>query len=73
MHELRLGHGEDEGQRRRLFGCARSAPVSTDRTNQRGKGRTEGCPELRVMRQNLPRERARQGLNNNRGTGDELW
>jgi hypothetical protein len=27
------------------FGYARSAPVSADRTKQRGKGQTEGCTE----------------------------
>jgi hypothetical protein len=38
-------------------GCARSAPVSTDRANQGGKRQTEGCPELWVMRRCLPRPR----------------
>jgi hypothetical protein len=36
-HERRLGRGEDAGRRRRLSGCARSAPVSANRTNLRGR------------------------------------
>jgi hypothetical protein len=42
--------------------------VSTDRATQRGEGRTEGCPKLRVMRRSLPTEQARRGLNDGRGT-----
>jgi hypothetical protein len=48
-------------------GCARSAPVSVDRANYGGKRQPEGCPDLRVMRQCLPRPRTRQGLNSGRG------
>jgi hypothetical protein len=50
------------------FGCARSTPMSADRANQRGKGQTEGCPELRVMQWLLSRQRMRRGLNGGRGT-----
>ena len=45
----------------------KNAPVSADEANQRGKGQTEGCPELRVMWRTLPRQRTRQGLNGGRG------
>jgi hypothetical protein len=68
MHERKLGRGKDAGRRRQLSGCARSAPVNADRANQRRKGRTKGYPELRVMRQSLPRERARCRLNNGHRT-----
>jgi hypothetical protein len=33
-----------------------------------GEGRTEGCPELWVMRRSLLRQRTRWGLNDSRGT-----
>jgi hypothetical protein len=49
-------------------GYARSAPVSVDQANHRGKRQTEGCPELRVMRPCLPRPWTRRGLNDGRGT-----
>jgi hypothetical protein len=42
------------GRRRRGSGCARIAPVSVDRTKQRGEGHTEGCPEQLTARQNSP-------------------
>jgi hypothetical protein len=45
MHECKLGHDEGAGRRRQLSCCARSAPVSAGRANQRGRGQTEGCPE----------------------------
>jgi hypothetical protein len=44
-HERKLGCGKDAGQRHRLSGCARSAPVSAGRANQRGRGQPEGCPK----------------------------
>jgi hypothetical protein len=40
------------GRRRWGSGCARIAPVSADRTNQREKGHTEGCPEQLTARRN---------------------
>jgi hypothetical protein len=45
---------EATGRRQRGFGCARIAPVSADRTNQRGEGHTDGCPEQLTARRNLP-------------------
>jgi hypothetical protein len=68
MHDRKLGRGEDVGRRRRLSGCARSAPVNADWANQRRKGRTKGRPELWVIRWSLSRERARHGLNNGHRT-----
>jgi hypothetical protein len=68
-HEQWSGHGEGTGRRWRSYG---SEPVSVDQANQRGKGRTKGCPEMWVMWRSLPRERARRGLNDGRGTGGKL-
>jgi hypothetical protein len=51
-HERRPGHGKDAGQRH--WNC-NSEPVSVDQANQRGRGRTEVCPGLRVIRRKLPR------------------
>jgi hypothetical protein len=42
------------GQRRRDSGCAKIAPVSVDRTKQRGRGHTEGSPEQLTARRSLP-------------------
>jgi hypothetical protein len=47
-------HKDTMGRRRRGSGCARIAPVSADRTKQRGEGHTEGCPEQLIARQNSP-------------------
>jgi hypothetical protein len=52
-HERRPGHGEDTGRWQQSCG---SEPVSVDQANQRGRGRTEGRPELRVTRRSLPRQ-----------------
>jgi hypothetical protein len=42
------------GRRRRDSGCAKITPVSADRTQQRGKGHTEGCPEQLTVRRSSP-------------------
>jgi hypothetical protein len=42
------------GRRRRGSGCARIAPVSADRTKQRGEGHTQGCLEQLTARRNSP-------------------
>jgi hypothetical protein len=42
------------GRRRRGSGYTRIAPMSTDRTNQRGEGHTKGCPEQLTARRNSP-------------------
>jgi hypothetical protein len=54
------------------FGCTGKTPVSADRANQRGSGRTERCPELLTARRNSSRQRARRGLDGGRGTGGGL-
>jgi hypothetical protein len=46
VHERWPGRGEGTG--RRWWSCG-SEPMSVDQANQRWKGRTERCPELRVM------------------------
>jgi hypothetical protein len=48
------GRRDLTGQRRRGFGCTKIAPVSADRTQQRGKGHTEGCPEQLTVRRSSP-------------------
>jgi hypothetical protein len=58
-HERCPRHGEGTGRRR--WSCG-SEPVSADLANQRGRGRTEGRPGLRVIRWSLPRQRTWQGL-----------
>jgi hypothetical protein len=55
-HKRRQGHGENTGRRRRSYD---SEPVSADRANQRGRGRTEGRPGLWVIRWSLPWQRTR--------------
>jgi hypothetical protein len=42
------------GRRRQGSGCTRIALVSADRTNQRGEGHTEGCPEQLTAKRNSP-------------------
>jgi hypothetical protein len=57
------------GRRQRGSGCARIAPVSTDRTNQRGEGHTEGCLEQLTARRNSPWHGTRRGHDGDRRTG----
>jgi hypothetical protein len=45
---------DSTGRRRRGSGCTKIAPVSADRTQQRGKGHTEGCPEQLTVRRSSP-------------------
>jgi hypothetical protein len=45
---------DSTGRRRRGSGCVKIAPVSVDRTQQRGKGHTEGCPEQLTVRRSSP-------------------
>jgi hypothetical protein len=60
--------GGTSGQRRRGSGYARTAPVSSDRANQRGGGHTERCPEQLMARRNSPRQRTGRGRNGDRRT-----
>jgi hypothetical protein len=41
----RRRHRDAAGRRWQSSGCARTTLVSVDRTDQRGRGHTEGCPE----------------------------
>jgi hypothetical protein len=50
----RRRHKDTMGRRRRGSGCAKIALLSVDRTNQRGEGHTEGCPEQLTARRNSP-------------------
>jgi hypothetical protein len=45
---------DSTGRRRRDSGCAKTALVSTDRTKQRVRGCTEGCPEQLTVRRSSP-------------------
>jgi hypothetical protein len=47
-------HKDATSRRWRGFGCAKVAPVSVDRTQQRGKGHTKGCPVQLTERWNSP-------------------
>jgi hypothetical protein len=57
------------GRRRWGSGCARIAPVSADRTKQRGEGHTEGCPEQLTVRQNSSWHRTGHRRDGDRRTG----
>jgi hypothetical protein len=52
--EQRQRHKDTTGRRRWGSGCARIAPVSVDRTNQRREGHTDGCLEQLTARRNSP-------------------
>jgi hypothetical protein len=65
-HEWHRRHGEDTGRRRQS--CDHKL-VSVNQANQRGRGQTEGRPELRVTRQSLPRQQARRAANGGGRTG----
>jgi hypothetical protein len=57
------------GRHRRGSDCARIAPVSVDRTKQRGEGHTEGCPEQLTARRNSPWHGTGRGRDDGRITG----
>jgi hypothetical protein len=57
------------GQRRWGFGYAKIAPVSADRTQQKGKGHTEGCPKQLTARRSSPWHWAGRGRDGGRRTG----
>jgi hypothetical protein len=65
----RRGCGEASGRLWRTPAARENTPVSVDRANPRGWGRTERCLELLTARQNSPRQRAQHGLDGGRGTG----
>jgi hypothetical protein len=50
----RRRHRDATRQRRRDSGCVKIAPVSANRTKQRGRGHIEGCPEQLTARQSSP-------------------
>jgi hypothetical protein len=45
---------DSTGRRRRGDGCTKIALVSANRTQQRGKGHTKGCPEQLTVRRSSP-------------------
>jgi hypothetical protein len=61
---------DSTGRRRRGSGCAKIAPVSADRTRQRGRGRTEGCPEQLTVRRSSPWHWTRRGRDGGCRTGN---
>jgi hypothetical protein len=65
----RRGRRDVSGRWWRSSDCTGRTPVIVDRANQKGWGRTEGCPELLTTRQNSPRQRARRGLDGDRRIG----
>jgi hypothetical protein len=58
------------GRRRRGSGCAKIAPMSTDRTQQRGKGHTEGYPEQLTVRRSSPWHWTGHGRDGGHRTGN---
>jgi hypothetical protein len=61
------------GRRRGGSGCAKIASVSVDRTQQRGKGHTEGCPEQLTVRQSSPWHWTGHGRDGGHRTGSGRW
>jgi hypothetical protein len=61
--------GGTSGRRRRGSGCAKTAPVSADPTQQGGRGHTEGCPEQVTVRRSSPRHWTGHGRDGGHGTG----
>jgi hypothetical protein len=57
------------GRRWRSSGCAKVAPVSADRTKQKGRGRTEGRPEQLTVRRRSPWHWTGHVRDNGHGTG----
>jgi hypothetical protein len=69
----RRRHKNATTQRHRDSDCAKVAPVSVDRTKQRGRGRTEGCPEQLTVRQSSPWHWTGRGRDGGRRTGSDRW
>ena len=61
--------GGASGRRRRGSGCAKTAPVSMDQTQQGRKGHTKGCPEQLTVRRSSPWRWTGHGRNGGHGTG----
>jgi hypothetical protein len=57
------------GRRWWSSGCARTTPVSTDLTDQRGGGHIEGCAKKLMARRSLPWLWMGHGRNGGHGTG----
>jgi hypothetical protein len=68
----RRRHRDATGRRWRSAGCARTTPVSADRTDQRGGGHTKGCLEKLKARRSLPWLWTGHGRNGGHGTGGGL-
>jgi hypothetical protein len=62
---------DSTGRRRRGSGCAKIAPVSADRTKQRGRGHTEGCPKQLTARRSSPWHWTGRGHDGGRTTGSD--
>jgi hypothetical protein len=60
---------DSTGRRRWDSGCAKIDPVSVYRTKQRGRGRTEGCPEQLIVRRSSPWHWTGRGRDGGRRTG----
>ena len=66
----RRRHKDATGRRWRSSSCARTTPVSTDWTHQRGGGHTEGCPEKLTARRSSLWHYTGRGRNGGHGTGE---
>jgi hypothetical protein len=64
---------DSTGRRGRGSGSAKIAPVSVDRTQQRGKGHTEGCPEQLTVRRSSPWHWTGHGRDGGHRTGSGRW
>jgi hypothetical protein len=65
----RRGRRDASGRRWRSSNCTGRTPVSANQANQKGWGRTEGCPALLTTRQNSPRQQVRRGLDDDHRMG----
>jgi hypothetical protein len=62
---------DSTGRRQRGSSCAKIAPVSADRTQQRGKGHIEGCPEQLTVRRSSLWHWTGRGHDGGRRTGSD--
>jgi hypothetical protein len=67
----RRRHKNAMGQRRWDSGCAKIAPLSVDRTRQRGRGHIEGCPKQLTARRSSLWHWTRRGREDGRRTGSD--
>jgi hypothetical protein len=61
------------GRRRRGSGCAKATLLSADRTQQGGRGHTEGCPKQLTVRRSSPWHWSGHKRDDGNGTRSGRW